>query len=131
MYSVHEHLYYTKDKDAPILEYCVCEAEVTGFFKGGYTEICLVGLCPKGYRTPYRYELSDVGKALFYTAKEAALLAERMTRQYEKTWGWIGEPDVPMRRTWEKYLDNEDANAVKQISKPVQMSFEDFPGVMP
>lgn len=59
MYSVHEHLYYIKGRTAPVLEYCVCEAKVTGFFKGGYTEICLVGPNPNGFQTPYRYKLSD------------------------------------------------------------------------
>lgn len=112
MYHVNEHRYYIKDMAAPILEYCVCEAEVTRFFESKYVE--LVGLSPEGHRTPYLYKLSDVGKSLFYTAKEAALLAERMTRQYENTWGWLGAPDIPMRRTWKKYLDDE--NAVKQIS---------------
>ena len=112
MYSVHEHLYYIKEKAAPILEYCVCEAEVTGFFKGGFEEICLIGYSPKGFMTPYRYKLSDVGKKVFYTAKEAAELAREMTDTYESTWGWLGEPDIPMRRPWNNIL-------------------HDFPEVMP
>ena len=33
MYAVKEHRYYVKDKPAPLLEYCVCEMEVTGFIK--------------------------------------------------------------------------------------------------
>lgn len=104
MYSVHEHLYYIKDRHAPVLEYCVCEAEVTGFFKGGYEEVKLSGLSPKGYPTPYYYKISDIGKKVFYTEYEAALLAQQKTDQYESTWGWLGEPDVPMRRTWKQLL---------------------------
>lgn len=103
MYSVHEHRYYIDGKAAPVLEYCVCEGEVTGFFQGGFTEICLRGYSPKGFMTPYRYRLSDVGTKIFYTAKEAAELAAKMTDEYERTWGWLGEPDIPMRRSW-KYL---------------------------
>lgn len=109
MYSVHEHLYYIEKHAGPVLEYCVCEAEVTGFFQGGYTEVCLVGLSPEGYRTPYRYKLSDIGSKVFYTAKEAAQLAQKMTEQYERTWGWIGAPDIQLRRTWEKYLSGGEA----------------------
>lgn len=104
MYSVHEHLYYIDGRAAPLLEYCVCEAEVTGFFKGGFTEICLRGYSPKGFMTPYRYKLSDVGKKIFYTAKEAAELAREMTDIYERTWGWLGKPDIPMRRSWDALL---------------------------
>ena len=47
MYAVKEHRYYVKDKPAPLLEYCVCEMEVTGFYKGGYVEICLTGISPR------------------------------------------------------------------------------------
>lgn len=108
MYFVQEHLYYIEGKAGPILEYCVCEAEVTGFFQGGFTEICLKGYSPKGYMTPYRYKLSDIGKKVFYTPKEAAELAKRMTDVYEHTWGWLGEPDIPMRRTWEPLLRSEN-----------------------
>lgn len=106
MYSVWENLYYVKDCPAPLLEYCVVEGEVTGFFKGRFVEICLVGPTPK-YRTPYRHRLSDVGKSVFYTPREAALLAKQMTESYEQTWSWMNDP--PLRRTWECYLDEEGA----------------------
>lgn len=69
MYFVQENLYYIKEKAAPILEYCVCEAEATGFFRGGYAE-----------------------------------LAKKITDEYEHTWGWLGEPYIPLRRTWEQYF---------------------------
>lgn len=105
MYSVHEHHYYIKEHPAPLREYCVCEAEVIDFIQGGYTEVELRGKSPGGFMTPYRYRLSDIGKRIFYTPREAALLAKDMTEQYEKTWGRIGSPETPMRRPWEKYLD--------------------------
>lgn len=104
MYSVHEHRYHVKGRAAPLFEYCVCEAEVTGFFQGGYTEICMIGLSPDGYRTPYRYKLSDIGSRVFYTPQEAANLALDMTEKHERTWGWMGKTDTSLRRTWEKYL---------------------------
>lgn len=108
MYFAQENLYYIKEKAAPILEYCVCEAEVTGFFHGGFTEICLSGHSPKGFRTPYRYKLSDAGKKVFYTAKEAAESAREMTDTYERIWGWLGAPDIPLRRSWEDLLDTTE-----------------------
>lgn len=102
MYSVSEHLYYISGKTVPVMEYCVCEAEVQGFYQGGYVEICLVGKLPGRGMTPYRYPLKDVGARVFYAPREAAMLAKQMTEKYEQTWGWTGDP--PMRRTWEKYL---------------------------
>lgn len=104
MYSLHEHMYYVKYRAAPLIEYCVCEAEVTGFFRSGYTEICMTGLSPDGYRTPYRYKLCDIGLRVFYTAREAAYLAQEITEKFERTWGWMGEADASLRRSWEKYL---------------------------
>ncbi len=102
MYMVKEHLYYTPNHIAPVMEYCVCDGVVTGFFVGRYTEICLSGISPEGFPTPYRYKLSEIGKKVFYTAKEAACLAREMTEKYERTWEKF--LDSPMRRSWEKYL---------------------------
>lgn len=109
MYSVHEHRYYIKSHPAPLLEYCVCESVVTGFFRGGYTEVCLTGLSPEGYPTPYRYKLSEIGTEVFYTAREAAKLAKQETEKYENTWRKFGGPNIPLRRPWENYLvDSEN-----------------------
>lgn len=104
MYFINEHLYYVPRNPAPITEYCVCEGVVTGFFSWGYEEIDILGKSPEGHTTPYRFKLSLIGKQVFYTPKEAALLAQKMTEQYERTWGWIGGPGFPMRKSWEKYL---------------------------
>lgn len=106
MYSVHEHMYYIPDHAGPVVEYCVCEATVTGFFTGGYTEINLLGPDPDGSMTPYFRKLSGIGKDVFYTPREAALLAQDMTEKYEKIWGWLGPPDIPMRRPWAGLLEN-------------------------
>ena len=125
MYSVHEHLYYIKDYPAPLLEYVVCVAEVTGFYTQGYTEVCLTGKNPDGHNMPYRYPLNKIGKSIFYTAKEAAEYAKVLTERYEHTWGWLGAQDIPMRRSWETLLlDNRDVDEG-------QMSIFDIPEVMP
>ena len=94
MYSVHEHRYYIPGSAAPVMEYCVCEAEVRGYFTGGYTEIRLVGPNPEGHMTPYFYKLSEIGKKIFFTPKDAALLAQQMTEKHERTWGWMGDPPI-------------------------------------
>ena len=102
LWSVHEHLYYIPGHAGPVKEYCVCNLTVTGYYEGGYVEICTTGKSPDGYRTPYRYKLSDLGKCVFFTSKEAAEMAKKETEREEKIWGWTGDP--PMRRTWEVYL---------------------------
>lgn len=124
MYSVHEHLYYIKNHAGPILEYVVCNAVVTGFYTMGYTEVCLTGKDPDGYNTPYRYPLNKIGKSIFYTAKEAAEHAKLLTERYEHAWRWLGAPDIPMRRSWETLLlDNNEGEG--------QMSIFDFKEIMP
>lgn len=100
MYSVHEHQYYIPNHAGPVLEYCVCEATVRGFFTGSFTEVCLVGEMPDRGMTPYKYPLKEVGKKVFYTPREAALLAQAMTEDYEKRWNWLGPPEIPLRRPW-------------------------------
>lgn len=107
MYAVHEHLYYIPTRTGPILEYSVCMAEVRGFFTGRFTEVKLVGKNPNGFMTPYYYRLSEIGKKVFYTPREAALRAKEMTDQYERIWGWLGSPDIPMRRSWKHLLENK------------------------
>ena len=78
---------------------------VRGFFTGGYTEVRLLFTGPDGFPQPGYYKLDDIGKKLFYTAAEAAALAKSMTEKYERTWGWIGAPEIPMARPWEKLLE--------------------------
>ncbi len=105
MYAVFEHLYYIPGHAAPVMEYCVCKGTVRGFFTGGYTEVCLLFTGPDGFPSPDRRRLGDIGEKLFYTAAEAATLAKSMTEKYERTWGWIGAPEIPMARPWAKLLE--------------------------
>lgn len=103
LWDVHEHLYYIPNRAAPVMEYVVTEGEVTGYFEGGYVEICMTGFVPGHHQMPRRHKLSDIGKQVFFTAREAALLAKEQTEKYERTWGWM--KDHPLRRTWEQYLE--------------------------
>ena len=104
MYFVCEHLNYIPNHAGPVKEYCVCEADVTGFFAGSYTDVRLIGDDPDGNRTPYSVRLSEIGERVFYTSAEAADHAQALTVRDERIWGWLGAPDIPMRRTWENLL---------------------------
>lgn len=112
MFTVWEHLYYAPGVAGPLKEYVVCEGEVTGFFEGSWVDIDLKGKDPDGFMTPYRRRLKDIGTDVFYTAKEAAELARRTTEDFERSWAWIGPPEIPMRRLWTHYLE-EDGGANK------------------
>lgn len=108
MYLTEEHRYYIPNRTGPTLEYCVCEAEIKEFYEVGTstnnTYVKLRGISADGIRTIYDYKLRDIGKYLFYTPREAALYAQFETKRYERIWGWLGIPDIPMRRTWIKYF---------------------------
>lgn len=104
MYHVHEHYYCVPGYAAPAIEYSVCSGVVKGFFEGSYVEIKVTGKDPSGFMTPWMYKLSDIGTKCFYTAAEAAHLAKRMAEDYERIWGWLGAPDIPMRRPWQDLL---------------------------
>lgn len=106
MWDVHENLYYGGERIVST-EYVVTSAPVTGFWEGGFVEICMTGPVPHGdhsFPTPRRHKLSDIGKTVFYTAREAALYAKKKTEKYERTWGRFLKQ--PLRRTWGKYLED-------------------------
>lgn len=109
MYCVQEHMYYVIDsKYGPRIEYCVCEAEVTGFYTKGFTEVVLFGSDPGGGNSEKYYPLDTIGERLFYTPREAALYAQEKTERWEereKMFGAFRPPVYPMPRTWMKYLD--------------------------
>lgn len=115
MYFVSEHLYRIKDNPCSIREYVVLNGKVTGFFEGGYTEVCMLGKNANGFNAPHYAALRDIGKRVFYTAKEAALYAQELTEKYERAWSWMGDPYIPLRRTWEKYI-KENAEDEPKIS---------------
>lgn len=102
MYCVIEHLYYDKAiQVAPFLEYVVFAGSVKRLITVRRTDIELVGKGPDGYILLEYRRLQDIGKSVFYTASEAAALAERMTADHEARWGWS---DAPLRRPWEHLL---------------------------
>lgn len=90
MFHVCEHLYYVPEYTAPLSEYCVCEATVVGFLKGGYTEVKLVRKNPNGFNTPYYYKMTDVGNKVFFDAHSAAKYAESLTVYAEQHWNRAG-----------------------------------------
>lgn len=106
MWDVHESMYYVKGYAGPFKEYVVASAPISGFLEGGFVELCMTGPVLSGdmiYNIPRRHKLADIGKKVFYTAREAALYAKELTEKYERTWGWCLKR--PLRRTWEKYLE--------------------------
>lgn len=109
MYSVHEHRYYIPGRAAPMMEYCVSAGTVKGFIEGRYAEVVILGKAPEGYRELYYYKIADMGKKFFYSRQEAEQLAEQKSDQYERAWGWLGEPDIPLRRSWKV---KEEQNAI-------------------
>lgn len=102
MWDVQEHIYHEAGHAAPLLEYVVCAVHIKGFSEGRYLDIDVTD-----GKTPRRYKLSDIGKRLFYTAREASLYAKRLSDRSDAVWTRMGAP--PVRRTWEKYL-KEDSN---------------------
>lgn len=105
MYVVNEHRYYIPNRAAPVLEYCVCEGEVQGFFEGRWVDICLRGEIPGKGMVPQYYPLKTIGEKIFYTPREAAELAKRMTEECESSCLWGDDP--PMRRPWAHLLEDE------------------------
>lgn len=102
MFHVCEHLYYVPEHAAPLSEYCVCEAAVVGFLKGGYTEVKLVGKNPGGFNTPYHYKMAEVGSKVFFDAHSAAKYAESLTVYAEQHWSWAG---AQLRRPYKDLLE--------------------------
>jgi hypothetical protein len=90
------------------MEYVVFCGEVTGHLGGNRQEFRLRGKSPYGYIELSYPTLQDIGKKVFYTAREAAELARRTTEDYERRWGWTARwGDIPLRRSWEHLLQEE------------------------
>jgi hypothetical protein len=52
--------------------------------------------------------VQEIGKKVFYTAREAADLARKTTEDYERRWAWTARwGDIPLRRPWEHLLREE------------------------
>jgi hypothetical protein len=108
MYCVREHLYYVPGRAGPKLEYTVFSGEVAEHLGGPRQEFRLCGKDANGHISLEYPRLQDIGKTVFYTAREAAELARSMTEDYERRWAWItrwGGDDIPLRRPWEHLLE--------------------------
>lgn len=103
---VVEHFYTPKDSPLCETEYCVCRAEVYKLLPQ-WDEMVLHGPGPDGYRQLHYCKNKNIGKTVFRTPREAALYALELTEKNDRVWSCMGEK--PMRRTWEKYLE-EDVN---------------------
>ena len=106
MFCVCEHLYYISGRAGPAKEYVIFEGVVTGYHDAGWVDVTLEGRDADGHMETVHRRLKDIGSTLFFTVREAALLAESMTEDYERRWGWTERwGDVPLRRPWQVYLD--------------------------
>lgn len=104
LYVVREHLYYADGRVGPLLEYGVYAGRLRGFIEGGYVQMELL-LEKAGANNLAFPKLNALGKTVFYTAREAALLAKEMTEDYERRWAWTAQwGDVPLRRPWANLL---------------------------
>lgn len=101
VWGVHEHMYYIKGEASPRVEYVVTKETVKRFIQGSYREI----MTSDG-KTPSYYQAKHFGDVVFLTAKEAAEGAKIRTDRYDSIRGKRGAK--PMRRTWEKYLNDEE-----------------------
>jgi len=97
MWDVREHLYYSEGKAAPLREFVVEKVYVKGYFKGRYVSIDV-----SDGATPRRYKVSDIGKRLFFTAREAAIYAKKLSDEADMIELRYG--GQPVRRSWEMYL---------------------------
>lgn len=103
-----EHFYTPKDSHLCEKEYCVCKTEVYKLLPR-WDEMVLHGPGPDGYQQLHYYKNKDIGRTVFRTPKEAALYALELTKKNDRVWAdMMGEK--PMRRTWEKYLEEEQAH---------------------
>lgn len=100
LYGVHEHLYHDENR-IPRKEYVVKREEVMAHYEYGFREIRT-----SDGATPYYYQRKDIGKKIFFTAKEAAEKANEKADADDATWVKYGEH--PMRRTFLKYLEEDD-----------------------
>lgn len=113
MWDVCENLYYDYAKSAaPLIEFVVSGGQVKGFFTGGYVTMNIAGPVANRSGVIRSYKVSDVGKRVFYTAREAALYAKELSDKHDRTWERISK-DCPIRRTWEKYLNEAEGEEKK------------------
>lgn len=86
LYFAAEHLYYVPGRAAPLKEYCIYPATVTGFL-AKQNEMRLITETPSKQRSVRYFRVCDIGRTIFSTAKEAAVHAAELTAHHEEIWG--------------------------------------------
>ena len=105
LFTVHEHLYHKTGRVGPFEEYVVFAGEVMEHLPGPRKLMRLAGPSPEGYTLLDYRSVFDLGKTVFFSEREAALLAKAKTEEYERRWGWAEKyGEVPLRRPWENLL---------------------------
>jgi hypothetical protein len=108
MYCVREHLYYVPGRVGVKTEYVVFCGKVVEHIGGNLKEFRLRGKGPDGHTECVYRTVQEIGKKVFYTAREAADLARKTTEDYERRWAWTARwGDIPLRRPWEHLLREE------------------------
>lgn len=122
MYTVYQHCYYVENP-WPEIEYLVCQARVKDYYEyGNIPEFELLLCVPNVHSSCYTWSVpelrrvSDIGKRVYYTPKEAAEEARDLTDKHERTWGWC-KTERPLRRTWERLLDGAGFYLAPLISR--------------
>ncbi len=108
LYTVHEHLYHRPGRAGPFEEYVVFAGEIMEHLHGPKKLMRLDGPAPEGHILCDYRSFFDLGKTVFFSAREAALQAKAKTEDYERRWAWTEKyGDVPLRRPWESLLKEE------------------------
>ena len=85
------HIYYN-DRGLPAEEYVIVSARVTGYYRGGYTEIRL-----SDGATPRYFKKDAVERQIFRKKSDAIAYAEKLADDYDRVWSRM---EGPMRRPW-------------------------------
>ena len=90
-YFPTRHIYYN-ERRLPCEEFLITEAKVTGYYRGGYTEIRL-----SDGHTPYYFKRDAVEKAIFRNRDDAIAYTEKLADDYDRVWEKF---EGKMRRGW-------------------------------
>jgi hypothetical protein len=106
VYAVREHLYYLPGDPIPRQEFCVYEARIEYFRKGGYIDFKTIIKKPTLKNNVDFFKLTDLNDSfVFSDRRSAALFAKELTEKFEgKSYR---KNDPPMRRTWEAFLEDD------------------------
>lgn len=111
VYIVQEHLYNEKGHRhiGVLKEFCVYKAVVKSFYKGHYIDFKAVIVEPHIANNVVHCKLSCLDKnTAFRNVRNAALFAKKLTENWESSILYEISNDLPLRRTWEKYLKEEE-----------------------